>query len=401
MQTVPLDNIARLDNDAFLHILQSILLSHKGKYTTHAHSWISAQDFAKQSFANTHCTEQDVHEICATFANMFNLKHVIPQQNESFGNFTEDMYKTWRSTRENITFFTSGSTGKPKPCTHPESHLRQELMGIIPLIQNRKRALVTSPLHHLYGFTFGLLLPLSLGIPIRLEAPMPTAIAHQIKQQDLVIGVPLLYGHMARLENIESRQSFLMTGTAPMPAEVFEQLLSLGFKMIECFGSSEMGVMCCRLSPKIHFSLLPQFTRLKQTDEQNSSDIVQRTLPDNSVQNFTLQDNIDWKDDRHLLPMGRKDFAVQVAGVNVFPEYVEKILNAHEAINACSVRLMRPEEGYQLKAFIILERGYDENIMRKELRNYVKQNLKIEEQPARFDFGTDLPRSSIGKPADW
>ncbi len=398
MEVAPLDHIARLDCAAFLQILQSILQSKTGKYSNNAHNWTETSHFATLSFNDTHCDKLDIESICQDFMRMFNLEHNIPSSHECFGNYVEDMYKLWRKGAQTITFFTSGSTGKPKPCTHPEVHLRQELMGIVPLLNNRKSVLVTAPLHHLYGFTFGLLLPMSLKVPMRLEAPIPTAIAHQIQEFDLVIGVPLLYSHMARLSNLQCKNSILLTGTAPMPLDAFEHLLEQGFKMIECFGSSEMGVMCCRLDPNHHFTLLPQFERIEQND---AIDKVRRTFPNGQTQDFALQDNIDWQDQRHLMPRGRRDSAVQVGGVNVYPEYVAKILTEHACVELCSVRLMRPEEGQQLKAFIVLKTGHTEDTARKELRAHAKQYLKVEEQPVRFTFGLDLPRSAIGKPADW
>ncbi len=400
MKVTPLEQIASLNLDAFLQIMQSILQSTVGKYTENAHTWTEAHNFAKLSFRDVHCTEDDKTSICKTFMQMFNLEYAIPPCTECFGTYAENLYKLWRNGPENITFFTSGSTGKPKPCTHSELHLRQELMGIAPLLENRKSALVTAPLHHLYGFSFGLILPMTLNIPIRLEAPIPTAIAHQIQDLDLVIGVPLLYSNIARLDNLHSKNSFLVTGTAPMPAQAFEHLLAKGFKMIECFGSSEMGVMCCRLHPKSHFALLPQFTRLDPIDN-DSPDMVRRIFPDGTSQDFILQDNIDWQDHRHLLPRGRKDSAVQVGGVNVYPEYVAKIIAKHPSVELCTVRLMRPDEGQQLKAFVVLKPNSTQEIARKELRTHIKQHLKVEEQPARFTFGMDLPRSAIGKPADW
>ncbi len=415
-----LDDIACLDTDAFLLILQSILQGRMGKYSAHAHTWTDSHTFANHTFQHARCTSDDISAICTTFADMFNMPSLtaqsLPLDTEAFGTLAEDMHARWRRGTQTLTFYTSGSTGKPKPCTHPESHLRQELTGIIPLIKERKSALVTVPLHHLYGFTFGLLLPMSLGIPIRLEAPIPTAIAHQMREYDLIIGVPLLYTHLAKLEHVESKKCFLLTGTAPLPPEVFAHFLEKDFQMIEFFGSSEMGVMCRRLQPRIHFTLLPQFTRQVHDNEHSSCahdrethegsaadmpDIVRRTFPDGSVYDFVLQDNLDWKDDRHFLPRGRKDFAVQVGGVNVYPEYVSRVLNEHPAVEESLVRLMRPEEGYHLKAFLILKEGHTPEDTRKSLRAHVKQRLKAEEQPTRFDFGADLPRTPIGKPADW
>ncbi len=409
MKTAPLDAIARLDNEAFLHILQSILHSQRSKYSPEAHTWVPPHIFAEQSFASDGCSHEEMQAMLKTFMAMFNIEAPLPPLSEHFGNYTEAMYKKWRAEENTVTFFTSGSTGTPKPCMHPEEHLRQELMGIVPLVEGRKSALVTAPLQHLYGFTFGLLLPLSLNIPIRLEAPIPTAIFHQIQENDLVVTVPFIYARMAELsrlheaeylERLKPKNAFLIAGSAPFAQENFEQLLSIGLHLVEFFGSSEMGVMCCRQKPGGYFALLPQFEHIAPKDAQ-SSDVVRRTFPDLSTRDFELQDSIDWKNDRELLPQGRKDSAVQVGGVNVFPDYVAKILNEHPSVLQCVVRLMRPEEGHQLKAFVVLHEGCDEENIRKELRTFGKQKLKQEEQPARFTFGKDIPRGLVGKPADW
>ncbi len=399
MPTVDLEHIAKLDSAAFLHILQSILQSNTGKYSPNAHIWMHSHEFASLSIGDKVQDDKALGNMAQVLMNMFNLHEPLPSLNENFASYADHMYTKWRQGDQHITFFTSGSTGKPKPCTHPESHLRQELIGIVPLFPQRKAALVTAPLHHLFGFTFGLLLPLSLGIPLRLESPIPTVIAHQIQEYDIVIGVPLLYNSMTRIENLAHKKAFLLTGTAPFPPETFAFLLEKGFQMIEFFGSSEMGVMCYRPRPKIPFTLLPQFERVQ--DGKDIHDAVRRTLPDLRTQDFPLQDTIHWEDDRHLLPQGRKDSAVQVGGVNVFPEYVAKVLGEHPCVKLCAVRLMRKEEGHQLKAFIVLNDGFTPDTARKELRTYSRQKLKHVEQPAQLTFGDDIPRSAIGKPCDW
>ena len=71
-----------------------------------------------------------------------------------------------------------------------------------------------------------------------------------------------------------------------------------------------------------------------------------------------LPDETNILDGRFLVPLKRRDACVQVAGINVYPKHVEKILSQHPAVKTCRVRLMRPEEGTRLKAFVVLQDGY-------------------------------------------
>ena len=101
-----------------------------------------------------------------------------------------------------------------------------------------------------------------------------------------------------------------------------------------------------------------------------------------------------------LIPLKRSDACVQVAGVNVFPKRVETVLSAHPAVKACRVRLMRPEEGERLKAFIVLNDGYSPGHL-GIIRTYLGQRLTVHELPRSFTFGNELPVSSMEKDADW
>jgi long-chain acyl-CoA synthetase len=95
-------------------------------------------------------------------------------------------------------FYTSGTTGKPKgvPLTH--ANLAFQLRTIIAanLVKEHDRLLLPLPLHHVYPFVIGLLLPLSLGlaviIPRALTGPH---VVEAIREERVtaVVGVPRLY----------------------------------------------------------------------------------------------------------------------------------------------------------------------------------------------------------------
>ena len=56
---------------------------------------------------------------------------------------------------------------------------------------------------------------------------------------------------------------------------------------------------------------------------------MRRKLPNGTLWTVPLQDDHIWPDERHFIPQGRKDYAVQVGGVNVYPAHVEKVLASH------------------------------------------------------------------------
>lgn len=393
-----LNRIPQLNNHALTAILQSITQSTLGQLTPLALSAENPGTFASQSWQDLGCDADTVLRICHQYCAMFSAQVAPPDISTSPAALVSKVQQQWQDGPRLLIFFTSGSTGDPKPCTHPEELVRQEITSIAPLITGRKAALITAPLHHMYGFTFGLLLPLALRLPIRSLPPLPTVVAQQVQAQDLLVGIPLLWNRIAAGKAVQVQDVVGLTATAPTPPETFERAQAMGFSMIEFFGASETGAMCWRKQARVPFTLLPHFQQAKM--EKCSNSIV-RVLPNGSTRQYTLLDAIDWHDDRHLLPLKRTDEAVQVAGHNVFPTKVTAILAQHPDIAECTVRLMRPEEGDRLKAFVVPKADVNLQSLRKSLKLYVQQHLLPPEQPVTFTLGNNLPRSLTGKPVDW
>jgi hypothetical protein len=88
-----------------------------------------------------------------------------------------------------------------------------------------------------------------------------------------------------------------------------------------------------------------------------------------------LQDRLEWIDGEHFVPNGRIDQAVQVGGTNVFPAYVAEVLAMHPGVAQCAVRLMRPDEGTRLKAFVVAAEGCAPAPLRAELASWLAERL--------------------------
>ncbi|HEY7165013.1 MAG TPA: AMP-binding protein [Candidatus Binatia bacterium] len=125
-----------------------------------------------------------------------------------------------------VLFYTSGTSGRPKgvPLTHKNIASNLNSILNVNLINSEERILLPLPLHHVYPFTIGLLLPLAFGVPLILPAGLAGKEFLRALQEGnatAIIGVPRLYA--ALYEAIES--SFRNRGS--VAASVFQTVLKI------------------------------------------------------------------------------------------------------------------------------------------------------------------------------
>ena len=398
----PLERVPLITEADLGLVLHSIALERLTAKDPFAGSSLTPEAFLHTSWSASGFDDEAVAGVADRFGRMFGLnlpEELVRDGSARPGQMTAWAFAAWQTSERKVTFFTSGSTGSPKPCTHREDHLRQELVGIAPLMAGCLAARVPVPLHHMYGFTFGLQLPRTLGIPIIKTVPLPQVITSQMQPGDLLVGIPHLWKRVVEGAPVNGQGVTLLTATSPTPPEVLHALIRWGFRCREMFGASETGAMCWRESPDAPFTLLPHFVRDARTPDEAGR--VRRRMPDGTVQSYPLLDTIRWLDEEHLFPAGRKDSAVQVAGRNVYPEHVANTLRGHDGVSECSVRLMRPDEGDRLKAFVVPRAPWQAADLLPQLKALCKERLAREECPTTYTFGDDLPRTGLGKPTDW
>jgi 4-coumarate--CoA ligase (photoactive yellow protein activation family) len=187
-------------------------------------------------------------------------------------------------------------------------------------------------------------------------------------------------------------------GTTPRADPLAQELADAGLRLLQVYGSSETAGVGWRFEAGTPFTLLPYWSRV------DAPTGLARRLPDGGAARYPLQDRLAWKDARRFHPAGRIDEAVQVGGVNVFPSYVAEVLCMHPRVAEAAVRLMRPDEGRRLKAFVVPADAADKaarDLLRAELLAWCAERLSTAERPAVISFGEQLPRQGSGKPADW
>ena len=303
---------------------------------------------------------------------------------------------------EEMTFHTSGSAGDPKACTHAAAALAQEAEELARLFAGSRRIVAAVPCHHIYGFLFTVLLPQALGLPaqavIDARRRAVPSLGPLLQPGDLVVGHPDFWRLAARTLRQVAHGVAGVTSTAPCPDEVSEDVARAGFgSFVHVYGSSETAGVGWRASHRDPYCLFPFWTRAP--DDPAS---LVRTLPGGAHLAARVQDEIEWLDERRFRVGSRRDRAVQVGGINVYPQRVRETLLRLPGVREAAVRPMAPHEGARLKAFIVPEdHVLDLNAFEARVREWIDGELTAPERPRALRFGPALPRSAAGKLADW
>ena len=320
----------------------------------------------------------------------------------SLGDWVDIAQQGLERFNERITFRTSGSSGDPKGCAHSLQGLLQETGEHARQFAGRHRILAAVPSHHIYGFLFSVLLPGALGLDdqavIDLRGSTPAWLARGAQAGDLVVGHPDFWQAVASTVPAIAPGVVGVTSTGPCPAALSESIAATGLdRLVDVYGSSEAAGIGWRDSPLRPYQLFPYLA----FSPDNPAQLV-RLLPDGSRRAFECQDDLQQLDAGRFRVGQRLDAAVQVAGINVFAARVAAVLERHPLVDRAAVRLMRPDEGSRLKAYLV-PRGViaDTDAFLAELRRWIDSALPAHERPKALRLGTQLPVGQSGKAADW
>ena len=319
-------------------------------------------------------------------------------RHRTIGDWAEVVRASWAVAHDRITFRTSGTTGSPKPCTHRCTDLWEEVAGHAAYFGPVRRIVSFVPSHHIYGFLFTAIMPAMLGVSVVDGRQWSAAKFHRdLGAGDLLVAMPSYWDYLSR-----SLQSFGadvqgVTSTAPCPPTLFARLQEQRVALTEIYGSSETAGVARRSQSDGAFTLLPGWRREGETVRR----VSREPSMDETTSGSALPDRLIWTGEREFRLGGRVDGAVQVGGMNVFPEQIAARIAEHPAVNACAVRLMQPHEGDRLKAYVVWRDATTETRSRPELETWVRTELTPAERPMTITSGMALPRNELGKLRNW
>lgn len=289
-------------------------------------------------------------------------------------------------------FHSGGTTGEPKTISQSIARLHTEAGELAALVPETRRIVALVPLHHIYGFLWGILLSEQLQVPLVHGQPAIDSVHRDLQPGDLVIGVPEWWHYLGRSGQVFPAGITGVTSTAPTPASTIKTLLGKGLhRMIEVYGSTETAGIGWRDNTSDAFELFNQWSR-------HDNDHLARR--DGRL--YELPDIVEWPNQRALQPVKRRDNAVQVGGVNVWPDKIRAFVEQHPQVEACAIRPMATEQGTRLKAFIVpAEHSWNDEELRPTLSRWLREHLSAAERPINLTVGHQLPRNEAGKLCDW
>ncbi len=89
------------------------------------------------------------------------------------------------------------------------------------------------------------------------------------------------------------------------------------------------------------------------------------------------------------------------SGYNIYPTYLESIINSHPAVLTSTViGIPHPYKGQVAKAFIVLKEGYKASgKIKKEIEGLLIKNVAKYSLPKEYEFRDKLPKTLVGKVA--
>jgi long-chain acyl-CoA synthetase len=303
-----------------------------------------------------------------------------------------------------FTFATSGSTGVRKHVRHREDILAHEAHGwaqMLQAFQPIERAVVLCPTHHIYGFIWGVLVPLALGVPT-IDADLDNLPA--LQPGDLVIAVPDQWAWLSTGQRSWPAGVQGVSSTAPMPAQVHDALTTSPgaplARLLQIYGSTETAGLAYRSTSAGPYTLAAGRVR----NAGDGIDLQAAHIAGGSPQPMAVQDELQWQSATTFNLLRRSDESVQVGGHNVSPAWVVSQLQQHSGVKEAAVRLDSSLTQPRLKAFIVLQPNSNLAQSAKErsdLELWMADTLPWYAAPSSIHYGSALPRNAMGKLTDW
>jgi long-chain acyl-CoA synthetase len=333
--------------------------------------------------------------------------------------------------------YTGGTTGVSKAAVLTHANLSINVQQVSHWFQGvepgREVILVALPLFHVFGMTVGMNWAAWTGAAmVLIPNPRDTAeIARSIQQHRVTIfpGVPAMFNALNHLKGIDGMDltsvKSCFSGSAPLPLDVLERFEGLtGSVIVEGFGLSESSpvshVNPLRGERKLGSVGLPvtgtdakivdvdDGTREIPTGEEG--ELVMRgpqvmreywRQPEETAN--TLRDG--WlftgdlatvDEDGYFRIVGRKKDMINCSGLKVFPDEVDAVLAAHDAIlEAATIGVPHEKRGETVKSFVVLQPGA--TLEAEDVVAYCRENLARYKVPRDVEFLDELPKSSVLK----
>jgi acyl-coenzyme A synthetase/AMP-(fatty) acid ligase/uncharacterized membrane protein/3-hydroxymyristoyl/3-hydroxydecanoyl-(acyl carrier protein) dehydratase len=307
-----------------------------------------------------------------------------------------------------IIIYTSGSTGKPKAVQQRLTEFEADNRFIISKWGDeflKRKLCSTVSQHHIYGILFSILLPFTLGVPLRRRRiEFPEEIEKLSDTEYMIITVPAFLKRAVEIENpsllhLKSPWIFTSGGalgydTAKKTGEVF------GFWPVEVYGSTETSGIAWRQSLNG-----PEWTVFDNAEISQNKEgcLIIRSPYIKDPKGFETADMAEILKDGRFLLKGRIDSVVKIEEKRIsFPEIESRILQSGLVSDVCVI-FLEDKRQYLAAAVVFNDKGKSrfDGLEKHEIntfwREYLLQYFENIVIPKKWRYMETLPVDSQGK----
>lgn len=300
-------------------------------------------DFLTQSEWNEHTVvgagglglSQERIDACAARLCQFFDKTAVdldPQPTDTFGDWAGRFMPNLSRSMKVMRFHPATQAGSAD-VRHNADEVFQDARVVASLMHGRRRVLSLVSPHSLFGFITTMLAPNLQHLEVTdVRSMAPDELSEAVAFGDLIVATPTLWRYLH--ETISGFPNNVM-GLAfgePLLLDLATGLRERGLgAMRELYGSTESGIIGWRDTPAEPFVLFDHWIGAEER--------LVRIRPDGSEREVVCMDHMEWHGERTFKLAGRRDGAVQIGAINVFPSSIGAIIGEHPDIVECTVRV--------------------------------------------------------------
>lgn len=246
----------------------------------------------------------------------------------NLSSWIEKIYSVSYTSRSAIGFTSSGTGGQVRTHVQPIAVLMEEIFFLQTCFAVPDKIISLVPSYHIYGFLFTVLLPLQWQIPCLAWEADTTG---QLTPQSLLIGTPTHWQYLYDSYQTKNISINGVSSGAPLDPILYKKLLEKGWHITDVYGSTETGGIGLRRQPDQPFELFPYW---QWGTDATGNICLQHAKQGPQIQ---MMDRIILSGKRDFQLLGRKDGAVQIGGVNVYPDEIASTIQGIKGVKHCSI----------------------------------------------------------------
>lgn len=275
------------------------------------------------------------------------------------------------SENAHILLYTSGSTGEPKAIVKTVAQMDAEAAVTTEMFGSALKGTVLAGCvnpAHLYGLTFAVWLPMTLGIPLFGERLSSQEEFLRVPEPVSAVTTPTFLRYLDDALDAVRAHFVLSSGGKLEPEAVTKARRFFGCPISEIYGSTEAGVVGVRrheqesIEPSWHFC--PGISLLSEND---TGTVIRTPLTPSGV--FTLEDRLAFAKDGSFTLLGRRDCIIKIGEERISLDEVNQIIRKRLGFSARSLAITR---GNQTRIGVVVEDPNGTQFDRTKTASYVQ-----------------------------